>query len=244
MNPPDEHSQLTLTIGPAASDLSDAVLAIQSFLTEEESENESILLLAFRELVNNALDHGNKRDPSLTATAILERERPGQFLLTVKDQGEGFDHQALDMTMPGADEEHRRGLPLVNDLAEWIRFNEAGNQVTVELRLPQKTLFQIELLDDWQVIRPNTDIAGEAAENFRTTLLDLAQSGHGKFRFDLVNVAEIDSISLSLFVVFNNMLKKRGLEPELEIVNAQRDIARLFHMTRLSRFYRFPGQGA
>jgi hypothetical protein len=55
---------------------------------------------------------------------------------------------------------------------------------------------------------------------------------------------EIDSISLSLFVVFNNMLNKRGLQPELEVVNAERDISRLFHMTRLSRIYHFADQGA
>lgn len=238
-----EPGRLTLRIGPSASDLFDGVLAVQSFLEPDEQTAEPLLTLVFRELVSNAVDHGNKGRADLAAEVVLERLGPGRFQLVVEDRGEGFDHQALDLSMP-RDTGDRRGLPLVNSLADELRFNEAGNQATAVLAMPQKTLFHIETQDGWKVVRPNRDITGEAAEDFRAVLLDLVGEGLDKYRFDLSKVTEIDSISLSLFVVFNNMLEKRGVRARLEITGAGHDIVRLFHMTRLSRVYAIPEQGA
>ena len=245
MNVTQAQDRITMLLGPTASDLADAVLAVQSFLDADERKNEYILLLALRELVSNAVEHGNKRGKDLTATVTLERLAPGRFQLVVQDEGSGFDHRSLDRSVPqGTSRTDRRGLPLVHSLADELRFNDTGNQATALLALPQKTVFHLDMDGDWQVIRPNKDISGEAAEDFRTVLLELVEQGRGKYRFDLGTVTEIDSISLSIFVVFNNMLNKRGIEPELEIVGASPDISRLFHMTRLSRIYRIAEQGA
>ena len=245
MNATHEQDRLTMLIGPSPSEMADAVLAVQSFLDTAERRNEYVLVLTFRELVNNAVEHGNKNQPDKTAKAVLERLEPGRFRLTVEDEGEGFDHEAMDLRMPSpADQMGRRGLPLVHSLVEEMKFNETGAQVSVLVTLPQKITFEMEMQGDWKLIRPTADITGEAAEDFRSMLLQLAEEGQCKYRFDLTQVTEIDSISLSLFVVFNNMLCKRGPEPDLEIVGANRDITRLFHMTRLSRIYHFADQGA
>lgn len=93
------------------------------------------LRVAVGEALANAILYGNSEDPGkrVRVTASL---RPGEAVVTVADEGPGFDPGAvLDPTRPeNRDRSHGRGLFLLRSLADEVRFNESGNSVTLVLR--------------------------------------------------------------------------------------------------------------
>ena len=94
--------------------------------------------IVLRELVTNAVTHGNKSDPNRSVGLYLNRCENGIIKLTVEDEGEGFDYAALDLSLP---EEvtriRKRGYKLINAFSEKLEFNGKGNRVTVYLKLEE-----------------------------------------------------------------------------------------------------------
>ncbi len=83
------------------------------------------------ELLDNALNHGNRMDSGLPIK-IEYLASPDEFRIRVTDSGEGFDWRSLDMLM---DKEKLvspsgRGLYFISSLTDELTFNERGNQVT------------------------------------------------------------------------------------------------------------------
>jgi anti-sigma regulatory factor (Ser/Thr protein kinase) len=86
------------------------------------------LLLVVRELLMNAIVHGNKSLPSKVALVRIAR-RFGQFEVQVDDEGEGFDYESLVLDLP--EDPHslaRRGLLLVHELSEELTFERGGSR--------------------------------------------------------------------------------------------------------------------
>ena len=234
-----ETDRLTMRLNSRAQDVGDAIRDLRVFLDEDERREDSGLVLVFRELVNNAVEHGNKKVSDLPVDVELLRLAPGRFRLSVEDRGAGFDFRSLDLSLPEDPTQVRnRGLALANSFADELMFHQPGNKVTAWLSLPREAVFNISDEDGWRVIRPKGDITPAVADDFRNLLVDLAKDDRARYRFDLAEVGDIDSIGLSLFIVFANMARRRFLDVELEIVNASKEIASLFHMIRLTRTYR------
>ncbi len=192
-----------------------------------------------RELLVNAVVHGSRNRPEKPVSCVVERVRDALFRIVVADQGDGFDPgNAPSLTghpRPGDD---GGGFGLVRSLCEQIDFNAAGNRVTVHLRRPVRTRFDVERQAGRAVVRPSGDITAASADALKRTLMDLAASGVTRYTFDFERVGEIDSLSLTLFVVFVKMLMKQGGRPDLEIVNSGGNLRKLFAMTRLDEHYR------
>jgi serine/threonine-protein kinase RsbW len=75
--------------------LSDRVSAIAG-LDEDSSHWVSV---SVRESVINAVKHGNREDPAKHVTVeftLAPRDVPGEFSVTVLDEGEGFDFEEVD----------------------------------------------------------------------------------------------------------------------------------------------------
>lgn len=75
--------------------LSDRMSAIAG-LDEDSSHWVSV---SVRESVINAVKHGNREDPSKHVTVeftLAPRANPGEFSVTVLDEGEGFDFEEVD----------------------------------------------------------------------------------------------------------------------------------------------------
>lgn len=93
------------------------------------------LRVALGEALANAILYGNTEDPEkrVRVTASL---RPGEAVVTVADDGPGFDPGSVaDPTRPeNRDRSHGRGLFLLRSLADEVRYNERGNAVTLVLR--------------------------------------------------------------------------------------------------------------
>lgn len=199
------------------------------------------LRLVLRELLLNAIEHGNGNDPRKVVKCCIERMRGAMVQVSVEDQGKGFRHRDLDISMPEDPQQLRhRGFALIDAHSEAIQFNESGNQVTVFVRTASGPVFHVDDDDGCQVIHACADLTASVAEEFRLLLLRLVNAGHSRFRFDLEEVEDIDSVTLSVLFVLAKMLADRGCEAELEIVHANNSLLTLFRMTRLDRTYSIP----
>ena len=106
-----------------------------TYLKAQGARQTPRFLIVLRELVLNAITHGNRNDPDrLLVCRIIRDRRRDRFVISVRDGGAGFDYRSLDMALPENPAGiHRRGYILVNQIADSIRFNKAGNRVTAFL---------------------------------------------------------------------------------------------------------------
>lgn len=89
------------------------------------------LELVLRECLNNAILHGNARDPAKRVEMTLVN-RPPWIRVQVTDEGAGFDWRAIrGRSLPEGDAPGGRGLPITARYARRVRFNPRGNQITV-----------------------------------------------------------------------------------------------------------------
>ena len=88
--------------------------------------------MAIEEAVVNAIEHGNKRDPSKKVRLVFQ-VTPDKATMIVIDQGPGFDHRNLadPTTEELLDKPRGRGVMLMRELMNEAYFNETGNQVTM-----------------------------------------------------------------------------------------------------------------
>jgi len=88
------------------------------------------LLIAALEATNNAITHGNKLEESKTVELALVMEDE-KILLTVKDEGSGFDYKNLpDPTAPeNIENMSGRGVFLMSKLSDKIDFENSGSTV-------------------------------------------------------------------------------------------------------------------
>ncbi len=209
------------------------------FLNKLGFETFSEFKLVLRELLINAIEHGNRNQPdriALCTIALLPGGDGAVFKIEVTDEGEGFDHRSLDMSIPEDERQVRnRGFAIINAFSRKIEFNETGNQVAAYVRLERETRFDVTEDGDWTVIRPTGDITAAVADKFRALLDRRVENGCTRFRFDLARVQDIDSVGLSAFLLLHKILSDRN--PKLELDNVGGDLRRFFRMIRLDRTY-------
>lgn len=95
--------------------------------------------LVLRELLANAIVHGNRSEAERKVRCSVERLPDLRLKITVEDEGGGFDYRSLDMNLP-LEPRHaqNRGFALLNALADQIEFNETGNQISAYIALDRK----------------------------------------------------------------------------------------------------------
>jgi CheY-like chemotaxis protein len=90
------------------------------------------LKLALVEAITNAMEHGHHWDLSRLVTLEVKLT-PERLLVSVEDQGPGFDVQSLPD--PTSEDhllaERGRGVFLMQAIMDEVRFNQAGNRVTM-----------------------------------------------------------------------------------------------------------------
>ncbi|MCP4645542.1 MAG: ATP-binding protein [bacterium] len=125
-------------IGSAATLVRDLVaLAESQFHQRAAGSTPPAMTIVLRELLNNALVHGNQGVAALRIRGSVVHTGPDTWEIAVEDQGMGFDHRRVDMRLPEDPRRVRnRGLVLVAALSEGVAFNEKGNRVVVRLRIP------------------------------------------------------------------------------------------------------------
>lgn len=95
-------------------------------------DNYGNVLIAVTEAVNNAIEHGNKKDSSMDVLVAVG-DNPSEFCFNVKDHGRGFDFGNLpDPTAPeNILKENGRGIFLMKNLADEVEFEDSGRSVNI-----------------------------------------------------------------------------------------------------------------
>jgi serine/threonine-protein kinase RsbW len=90
--------------------------------------NETDIEIALREALENAVIHGNHEDPRKHVYVSCRCEAEEEVSIIVRDEGQGFDSNALpDPTAPGAIESsHGRGIYLMKALMDEVDFEDGG----------------------------------------------------------------------------------------------------------------------
>lgn len=102
------------------------------FITDPEAIGVKVIL---RELLMNAVIHGNKSNKALVVKCAIESLGEKRFKICVEDEGNGFDHGTVaDNDQDFQSHKKGRGYLLINRLSDRVQFNEAGNRVTVYLK--------------------------------------------------------------------------------------------------------------
>jgi len=97
---------------------------LESSLADETERD--LFLLATVEAINNAAEHGNDGDPR-KRIAFRSLIRPGLTLVSVEDEGPGFEPVFPDLKKMAAP--RGRGLGLIKANCDAVLFNQAGNQI-------------------------------------------------------------------------------------------------------------------
>lgn len=87
--------------------------------------------LALREALNNAVVHGNRLDPSKRVQILCRCEKRKGISITVSDQGQGFDPNAVPepSAIGRIEAEHGRGILLMKMAMDEVSFERGGTKV-------------------------------------------------------------------------------------------------------------------
>jgi serine/threonine-protein kinase RsbW len=92
--------------------------------------------LALRECLNNAILHGNRRNPARQVECEVTCGRKW-IRVRVRDQGEGFDWRRRRQARPSSvTQTSGRGLRILGQYCQRIRYNRRGNQISLWLLRP------------------------------------------------------------------------------------------------------------
>lgn len=106
-----------------------------------DAESQYWIGLSLRESVTNAIQHGNKLDPTKLVALRFEIQEE-RLVITVRDQGEGVNEDQLpdpldpeNLLKPGG-----RGIFFVRSFMDKVSFNKSaeGHEVIMEKRLNHK----------------------------------------------------------------------------------------------------------
>ena len=93
------------------------------------------LRVALSEALANAIIYGNRNDSQKSVDVRVEVTRT-MLSVHVSDEGDGFHpHEVPDPTLPdGLEQTSGRGLFLIREMVDELRFNEKGNSVCMMMR--------------------------------------------------------------------------------------------------------------
>lgn len=86
--------------------------------------------LALREALANAIVHGSRRDATRKVKVSVKGE-PSGVLITVSDQGRGFDyrHAPDPLTARHLHSNHGRGLFMIQRMMDEVHFARGGREI-------------------------------------------------------------------------------------------------------------------
>jgi serine/threonine-protein kinase RsbW len=132
------HTKLDITF-PAQVDgiaaVVEKVVALARQLHGGETDKEQELALALTEALANAIKHGSKNDPSLKVQCQVIAEGSAMIII-VRDSGPGFDPASVanPLESAGLTADHGRGLHMIRQLVDEVRFERRGAEIRMTKR--------------------------------------------------------------------------------------------------------------
>lgn len=131
---------VTYTIKHDIKAIGSTIELLINTIQTEHILNDQILFeikVVLNELINNALCHGNSCELN-KATYVTCKLLKDNLYICVKDEGSGFNHKCETNSVEQYIEfinstfsEHGRGLIIVEQLCDKVRFNICGNKVSI-----------------------------------------------------------------------------------------------------------------
>ena len=130
--------QFTMTI-PADPSAIPLVTDGVTHVLQEKGWPESDVMaveLALQEAVANAIRHGCQGDPSQQLQCSVSIGESGEVVITVRDQGAGFDPSEVANPLDPANllKSSGRGIFLINGLMDEVRFTDGGRELQMTKR--------------------------------------------------------------------------------------------------------------
>lgn len=148
-------SKMTIEFPSAEGNIAEAARRFTSFLEQLRMDSPTLcgLQVAFSEAFANAVQHGNKADPS--KCVVAECIANGQMLkIRVTDEGEGFDTATTIALRSNPFHDGGHGLNLITTLMDEVRYNDKGNSVSMVKLCSQPLPKQQHGNDHEQVSQP------------------------------------------------------------------------------------------
>jgi len=103
-------------------------------------EDEDAIEIALHEALANAVVHGNKENPHKQVYVDCRCSLDGEVLITVRDEGEGFDSSSVpDPTDPERRLlTHGRGIHIMRTLMDEVSFDANGTVVRMRKRMKRR----------------------------------------------------------------------------------------------------------
>jgi len=121
----------------AISPIVDEVMAIVRETGCAEGSEDAIQL-ALHEALANAVRHGCREDPQATVQCTVACDSARGMLLVVRDSGPGFDPATVASPLVGENvfRAHGRGIYLITQLMDEVRFERGGTEIHMIKRGP------------------------------------------------------------------------------------------------------------
>jgi len=112
----------------------DKVVAL-TYQLHGETGKEQEIALALTEALANAVKHGSKNDPSLKVQCQVIAEGSALTII-VRDSGPGFDPSSVanPLELAGLTADHGRGLHMIRQLMDEVRFERNGAEIHMTKR--------------------------------------------------------------------------------------------------------------
>jgi serine/threonine-protein kinase RsbW len=122
--------------------IADNIRIVESFIDNAKDKFEisddlyGNIMVAVTESVNNAIIHGNQNESNKNVNLQLTLG-DNDIKFTIKDQGDGFEHEKLpDPTSPeNIEKVGGRGIFLINNLCDNVNFEENGSKVELTFNI-------------------------------------------------------------------------------------------------------------
>lgn len=88
--------------------------------------------LVIREGLSNAIRHGNENDPQKKVRFLLVINSDTSIQIEIEDQGNGFDWKKQQAQALPEDEDHGRGIIIMDTYFTHYSYNEKGNILYLE----------------------------------------------------------------------------------------------------------------
>ena len=219
--------------------LVDKVLdCLESGIQNLESSQLFALKLIAKELLCNAISHGNQNKIEKSVTCIFIK-LSNQFLLQIEDQGEGFDIDQINWEISeDASNPRNRGLAMVNHYADSIEFNSTGSKISAWFKTTQQTQFELIKQNDCILLSVigNLGVSNiSELERYLNQCMDFDINIH----IDIGQVFEIDSMAIGALLSFGYNFKSKETTHKIKLLNIQKEIEILLNFVHANKFYEY-----
>jgi len=125
--------RVRVTLAADRKSVDPVVAQVMQSVSEMKCVNgkEDAIELALQEALANAVVHGAKADPSKIIECDLMCDEAQRVLIVVRDPGQGFDVSSIPNPMNGDHlySDHGRGIYLINQLMDEVRFMKNGTEI-------------------------------------------------------------------------------------------------------------------